>query len=365
MPSKGSIYQRADGRWCASLSMGMADGKRQRKVLTASTRQEAREKLKQLRAGPVVKPDRLTVAAYLDTWLTGMIRPSRSYRTWESYRSIIRRRINPAIGSIPLAQLTPPDIRRMLAGLELTPQSIKCTLRVLRTALEAAVNDGLLPMNLCSRIASPRVLRREFRVWDREEASHFLRAAEGYPDHALYVVALATGMRQGELVALKWDDIDLTRGAIRVQRSLQHQKGKGLVACEPKTRQSRRVVRIGTTVVNRLRQHRKEQTATRLASPIWCEDGYIFATATGLPLYSSGVRDRFRAAMCSAGVPAIRFHDLRHTAATLLLSAGTHPKVVSEMLGHSSIAITLDRYSHFVPALHEDAAMTLDRLLGA
>jgi integrase len=204
------------------------------------------------------------------------------------------------------------------------------------------------------------------KVWTPEETDTFLIATRQHPARALYMLALTTGMRQGELLGLKWGDVDLNAGTLAVRRSLQRQREAGLVFEEPKTARSRRSIRLSQRAIEALRTHRDRQTFERSgAGGEWIAHDLVFCDATGKPLDPSYQTAIFKKAVEAAGIPAIRFHDMRHTAATMLLSRGVHVKVVSDMLGHATIVLTLDTYSHVIPAMQGDAAAVMDALLTA
>jgi integrase len=214
-------------------------------------------------------------------------------------------------------------------------------------------------------VIPPRVPKREMQVFTEKQAQYFLESAKSDPLEALYVLALTTGMRQGELLALQWKDIDFAGGALQVRRKIARITGKGFVVSEPKTAKSRRKIPLAPRTLEVLKRHRASQNAQRLAlGDAWEDQGWLFANAVGKPLdVGNLIRRSFQPLLKKANLPPIRFHDLRHSCATLLLVMGVHPKVIQERLGHSQIAVTLDTYSHVLPSLQEDAAQRLDALL--
>jgi len=218
--------------------------------------------------------------------------------------------------------------------------------------------------NVAELVTPPRAPRYEMQVLDVKQSRALLRAADGDRLEALYVLALTTGMRQGELLALRWRDVDFQSAALSVRGSLSRSSA-GLTVVEPKTAGSRRHIPLGTIAVDALRRHRVSQAAERLLrGPGWMDNDLVFANEVGKPIEASNLRRRsFEPLLKKAGVPRIRFHDLRHSAATLLLSQGSHPKVVSERLGHSRVSITLDLYSHVTPTLQREAALAFDALM--
>ncbi len=363
---EGSIYRRRDGRWAASVSL--PGGKR--KTFYGRTRQEVQRKLHDaLRArdqGLPQPPGRLSIGRFLGEWLEAA-RPSLRPRTWERYEEVVRLHIAPALGRLPLAHLAPSHLQRLYAQkLEegLSPTTVARVHAVLHRALGQAERWGLVPRNVASLVTPPRAARQEMKALSPEEARRFLEAARGERLYALYVLAITTGMRLGELLALRWRDVDLERGTLRVTATLQKTRD-GYLFAEPKTERSRRQVVLSPAALEALRQHRLRQLEERLRlGDAWEDHDLVFPNEVGRPLDRTNLTHRsFERVLRRAGLPRLRFHDLRHTAATLLLSQGVHPKVVADMLGHSTISVTLDLYSHSTPAMHRQAALALDSLL--
>lgn len=366
---EGTIRQRPDGLWEARLSL--VNGKR--KSLYGKTRKEVQEKLKSAQrdvdAGLDLSAGRQTVAAYLDKWLDASVRPSVKVKTFEGYESIVRVRVKPHIGRVVLTRLTPLDLQGLYATLEeagLSNRSIQHTHRALHQALGQAVRWGMIARNSCDGVKAPRPNPSEMRVLNQDQASALLDATRGDRLHALYVLAVSTGMRQGELLGLRWQDVNFDAGKLTVRRALQRQNEAGLVFIEPKTSRSRRTIMLSRRALSATRDHRKRQLQDRLlAGSEWDDQDLVFCNVTGGPLDPSWTRLTFYRALERAALPPIRFHDLRHTAATLLLTQGVHVKLVSEMLGHATISLTLDTYSHLLPVTHAQAADAMDAALGA
>ena len=215
-------------------------------------------------------------------------------------------------------------------------------------------------------MATPKRDTPEMTVWDSSQAAAFLAEADPTDLAALWRVALICGLRRGELLGLRWDDLDLDRGTLAVRRTLSRGTGGTWVLGEPKTATGRRSIALPASCVAAQRKHRAAQNAERLRlGPLWQDQGYIFTGATGQPLHVNSLTTRYAQLIKAAGVPRIRFHDLRHTCATLLLAQGIHPKVVQERLGHANISMTLDRYSHVIPGMQQAAADALDAALAA
>lgn len=223
----------------------------------------------------------------------------------------------------------------------------------------------LIARNPADAVTSPRPSRPEIRVLGAEDVDQLLEAAAPTSLYALLYLALSTGARQGELLALRWEDVDLERGTMHIARTIQRSPGQGVSYRPPKTHRSSRAVSLSPEVVALLREHRRAQAEHRLKmGPAYKNRGLIFASSTGAPMDAGNLRRTFARLVRDVGLPHLRFHDLRHTAATLMLRAGVHPKVVSERLGHATVSVTLDTYSHVLPDLQRDAAQALDGVLG-
>lgn len=367
---EGSIYRRKDGRWVGEIFLGF-DQSGKKKVLRfyGKTREEVQNELiKALRdrqLGVLGEPARQTVGQFLQDWLENSVKGSVRPRTLENYRYAVSHMM--AIARVPLVKLTPQHIQRMYrekqeAGLTRT---VSLMHSVLHKALGQAVKWGLVPRNVVEAVNPPRVPRKEFRPLSPEEVSRFLEAAKDDRLYALYVLAVSCGLRLGELLGLKWDDVDLAKGAIRVARQLQWIKGTGPVFSEPKSAKARRTIVLPANVQAVLRRHRTRQAEERLKlGDVWQDWGLVFTTTIGTPLDPRSVYDSFYPLLEKARLPRIRFHDLRHTCATLLLAQGVHPKIVQEQLGHSQVNLTLDTYSHVTAPMLQEAAEKMDAILG-
>lgn len=370
---EGSIFRRKDGLWCGLVDLGRtALGKRNRKAFYGKTRREVQEKLKiALRAqqqGLPLSSDRQTVTAYLTEWL-GTVKSSVRPSTWRRYEENVRLHTLPALGAHTLAQLGPQHLRalytnRLEAGL--SPASVHHLHAVLHVALRQAERDGIIARNVAALVTPPRTAHREMQTLSPEQARALLEAAREDRLEALYVLAVTTGMREGELLALRWRDVDLEGRTVAVRSTLQWTPD-GFELAETKTATSRRQVAVTDAAIAALRRHRGAQREGRVrVLAAWRDLDLVFANELGGPLSASNLlRRSFRPLLERAGLPRIRFHDLRHTAATLMLGLGRHPKVVSEMLGHSQISVTLDLYSHVTPTMQREASQALGALLGS
>ena len=368
---RGSIIKRGSS-YSVVLDLGRGpDGKRIRKwhsgFATKRDAERARvELLGRIDQGAYVEPSRLTVAAFLrDQWLPGLkaqVRPG----TWEEHRSKVDVHICPAFGGERLQRLSPAHLNALYADLLAKGLSARTVLHVhatIRRALADAVKWNYLPRNVAQQASPPRPGRPELTTWTASELRGFLEHVTGDRLYGLWLLAASTGMRRGEVLGLRWADVDLQAARVAVRQALVA-VGHQVVTSEPKTAKGRRSVALDPATVEALKAHRKQQLAERLAwGPAWVDSGLVFTREDGRPLHPREVTRAFSRHVLAAGLPVIRLHDLRHTHATLALQAGVHPKVVQERLGHANIAITLDTYSHAVPALEEQAAATVARLV--
>ncbi|MBI4491737.1 MAG: site-specific integrase [Chloroflexi bacterium] len=368
---EGSIHQREDGRWVAVVDQGWKDGKRQRKYLYGETRREVSEKLKAAlhdqAAGLPLPSERQTVGQFLERWLEDSAKPNVRPRTFTRYHDLLTLHAIPTLGKRPLAKLSAQDLQALYGQKldQLAARTVGHLHRVLHCALRDALRWGLVARNVCDAVQPPKVARPEMQVLAPEQARQLLAAADGEPLEALYVLAVTAGLRQGELFGLKWQDLDLEAGRLQVRRTLGRVRKQGFLESEPKSARSRRSITLTPLAIGALRHHRARQLEQRLAvGSAWEDRGLVFCNAVGRPLEPSNLlRRSWRPLLKKAGLPRIRFHDLRHTAATLLLAQGVHPKIVQEMLGHSTISLTLDTYSHLLPNLQDEAAAKMQAIL--
>ena len=371
MPTKrgnneGSITKRANGLWEARITLD--HGKR--KSFYGKTRQEAARKLtaalRDRDAGLPVIVGAQTVGYYMAQWLEAS-KPTVRERTWRGYEVYVRRHVLPTLSAIPLVKLTPQHLQLLYAKkLEegLTSTSVHHLHAVLHQALDAALRLGLVQRNVCEMVEVPRLRHHEITTLSEAEAQTLLATSHGDRLEALYVLALASGMRQGELLGLRWREVDLEGGTLQVRASV-HYNGHEFVFAEPKTRYSRRRIALSPIAVEALRAHRVRQLEERIKlGAAWNDMDLVFPNSIGRPLAASNLlRREFHPLLERAGLPRMRFHDLRHTAATLLLSRGINPKVVSELLGHSHVSVTLAIYSHVMPHMQEQAAAAMEAAL--
>ena len=394
--AEGSIYHMQEGRWRAAVSAGKgSNGKPKRKVFTAATRHEVADEMTKLlrdqQRGININPGKQTVGQFLQNWL-GSIKSDIAPSTFVSYENTVRLHLMPFIGARRLSDLgavhvqslkdeliqgivkSGPGVALPIAGSpapepqHLSSSTVRYCLKILRMALDHACKLDLVPRNVALLVDFPKVEHAEIEPFSPEQAMKFIEATKGHRLGALFSVATAIGLRKGEALGLKWSAIDFERGTLAVRIALQRVKMPGekkgsLLLKEPK-KKSRRTINLPRCSVSALLEHRAIQDQERrLAGSRWKEADYVFTTGIGTPMEPRNLERAYRQILALAGLHHIRIHDLRHTAATLLLTQGVHPRVVMELLGHSQIAITMNTYSHVVPALMKEAANQMDAAL--
>lgn len=376
----GSIKRRGS-TWALVYDLApypLTNRRRQRRVGGFRTRREAEQELTKLLrerdTGSALDPTRLTVGEYLTHWLETDVRHRVRQSSYEKYRASIRLYLAPRVGAVLLPDLRPAHVSALQSALRdqgLSAATISGVRVVLHAALKQAVHWQLLHRNVCDAVPAPRVARPPRELWDEATVQRFRAALASEPDSALFTLAIVTGMRRGELLALRWSDVDLEGGWLTVRRSLVRVAG-GMREEQTKTGRGRRLD-LTAGQVAMLRTHRQAQLTARLAAgPAWQDQGFVFAQEPsafptnlpgGRPYSASLVANRWRALLARHGLPYLRPHDLRHLNATLLLEAGVHPRVVQERLGHANVSVTLDVYSHVTPTLGRAAAQLLDERL--
>lgn len=370
-PHEGTIYQRKDGRWEGAVHLGWENGRRNRKFVIAHSRKEVADKLTELlRARDEQRPipsQRDKLGPFLERWLDEVARPKVRVSTYDSYADIVRLHLQPGLGRMAMAKLTPADVQiflnaKLASGL--SPRRVQYFHAVLRQALRTAERWGLVVRNVAKLVDPPRVPKHEITPLTPEQARTLIEAAADDRHRALWVTALGTGMRQGELLALRWDDVDLEARRLQVRHTLARVHGK-LVLLEPKTERSRRTLVLPGVVISALRAQRTQQRMERLVAGLrWVETGHIFTTTIGTPIEAAVVTRAYQAALTRAGLPRSRFHDMRHTAATLLLAQGFELEDVKNQLGHSSITLTSNTYGHVLERRQRQVAAGMDAALG-
>lgn len=361
----GSVYQDGD-RWRASISVRMPNGGRRRRTRVRATQAEAERALRDLHAeldrGVV---DDESVAAFLERWLEENARLKIRARTYDAYESIIRNHLIPELGKKQLAKLSVVDVQRLLNMRRafLAPRTLIHIKTLLGTALHQAEREGLVTRNVARLAETPRAPDDEVEPLSVDQARQLLTLLEGDRLEALYKVALAIGMRQGEILGLLWADVELEEGMLHVRRQLQRRAG-GWRLVPPKTAKGKRTIALPDTAIAALRSHRTRQLEERMrAGPLWTEHGLVFTRGDGEPLNGQAVTRRLQAVMERGGLPRKRFHDLRHSCASLLLAQGVPMKLIQVTLGHTSMKTTADIYAHVAPGLREQVAAAMDGAL--
>jgi integrase len=365
-----SITRRKDGLYMARYWVETPKGSK-RKTIYGKKRDEVADKLARALAeradGIAYDDENLTVGEYLNSWLKGSVRGSVRQSTFDRYEIAVRVHIKPALGRVKLKKLSPAHVAgfyqdRLAAGS--APASVNKLHVTLRKALDQAVKWHMVPRNVAEAVKAPRPAPPEMRTLSAEETRKLIEVARGDKLGALYMLAVHTGMRQGELLALKWQDVDLENAKLSVRRTLTMSNGRILLG-ELKTKKSRRTIRLTDAAIQALHEHlaRQLEGMERLGDA-YRDEGLIFASQVGTPINPTNLRRRsFAALLRRANLPKIRFHDLRHTCATLLLSRNVHPKYVQELLGHANIAITLDTYSHVIPGMGDHAMRAMEDVM--
>ena len=365
---EGSISKRADGRWMAQADLGWQNGKRCRKAVYGHSKREVQEKLRELlhrkERGLSPVPERETVGTFLQRWLDVRRSHVRS-RTYARYEQIVRAHLLPSLARIRLAKLTPQDVTECLRHVEAAGSAYMArgAREVLRTALNQAVRWELVTRNVAALTDAPRHRARQIEPLTPGQAAALLKAVASHRLEALITVAVGLGLRQGEALGLRWGDVDLEAGVLAVRQTLER-AGTEPRFGEPKTARSRRTINMPGIVTAALRRHRTRQLEERLAAGArWRESRLVFTTTIGTTMDKSRLHTIFKGILRAAGLPSIRYHDLRHTAATLLLAQGVDPRTIMETLGHSQISLTLNTYAHVMPALQRQAAAKMDEIL--
>ena len=378
---RGHIRKRSRGSWTLWVDLGRdpETGKRKQQTFTIhgskkDAQRELRAILTRAEGGAYVKPTKMTVKEYLEQWLESYVATNVTPKTSERYEGIVRVHLVPAFGSLPLTALQPQLIQSYYShalksgqqdgNTRLSARTIRYHHMVLYEALKHAVKHGILIRNVAEAVDPPKPERKEITILDSDGVRVVLQAAKDTPYYPCIFTAVYTGLRRSELLGLRWCDIDLDLATLSVVQTLHQLKNGTYVFGKPKTRGSRRMIALSPSLALLLREHKDKQEFARilLGKPLLPTD-LVFSHPDGSPLRPNTVSRAFEKLARSLGFEGIRFHDLRHAHATILLQQGVHPKIVSERLGHSSVAITLDIYSHVLPGLQESAARRFEESL--
>lgn len=375
---RGHIEKRGKNSYSITVSVGKdATGKyKQQWISVKGTKKDAEQKLSeilhQIDNGTFLKPSKTTMTEYLNKWLLDYAKPNLSPRGYERYESITRVHLIPSLGNIIMTQLRPDHLQshytaKLNSGL--SALTVRYLHTVMHKALQTAVKRGLVIRNVADGVDVPRAQRNDMQTWDEYEVTRFLETAKESTYYELFFLALFTGMRRGELLALRWQDIDFMFSQISVNRTLHRlQGGKygngSYVFTQPKSERSRRTIALSSSVILTLKNYKEKQSIIRDKLGISLkDDDLVFSNLKGEPLRPNTITRAWSMLAARAGVKIIRLHDARHTHASLLLKQGVHPKIVQERLGHASIQITLDTYSHVAPGLQEAAAVQFEKLI--
>lgn len=389
---EGTLSKRKDktGKvigWRAALTVGLLeDGTQDRRWVSGKTQAEVQEKLRalqsELHTGTLADAEGLTLGAFLDRWIETKTRDSVSVNTLRSYQDTIRLYLKPQLGRLKLEKLRPLDVERLLTVLAKEGKSARMmgyALLVLKMALRQAVRWQMIPRNVAEGVRAPKVTQPELQVWTPEQVASFLEASQTHRLHAAFYLALMTGMRRGEVLGLQWQDIDWERSRLAIRHNLIEVRTEGktgkvhngkptvssieLQLGKPKTAGSRRTIVLSPGTLSKLKEHQERQAREQAeAAEAWAtteKGGYVFATELGTATDPRNFYRWFVQLVEEAGVPVIRFHDLRHTAASLMIRRGIAPKTVSERLGHADVGFTLRTYTHLYDEQREEAAFDL------
>lgn len=362
--NEGSLLQRPNGTWREQINI---NGKRVSKGFKQKT--DAQKWLRDFQInidhGLDYQAGKITLVEYLEKWIDNHA-PTVRLTTEHQYRQNIRKHIIPNLGNIQL-NLRLAQIERFYAELIQSGggvRTVRITHNILHKSLAKAVRYGIISQNPSYEASLPRYKRGEMQVLDESQISRFLIAAQDSPYLALYYLPITTGMRQGELFGLKWCDLHWDTGKLHIQRQVQSINGKGWKFVEPKTQSGRSTIKLGEGSIRILQHHLEHQKLRKLiVGDRWKEYDLIFPSSVGTPCNPSNLRVDFLKNLEKSGLPKIRFHDLRHTAASLLLNNGIPVIVVSKILGHSKPSVTLDVYGHLYHEMQDEAAATLDKLV--
>jgi integrase len=369
---EGSIYQRStDNRWIGAVTLGYdANGRQRRKVVSAKTRTEVVQKLRTLQRqiddGLPAPDTALTVSQLLSRWYEDVLRHQVSASASSNYKSVADHHIVPTLGRKKIVNLTPSDVDRLLSeklDSGLSPSTVRRIRAVLSQALGQGIRWGIVVRNVAALSRSPKIPRKEGRTLTPEQARILLETLKGHHNEALYALMLSTGLRRGEALGLQWKDFDAVTGIILVRRSLKREDGV-LITADTKTSKSRRAVNVPPQMIGALKAHKARQAQERLAlGKAWQNSGFIFTSSVGTPIDPRNLNREFRSVCNEAGLGNWHPHELRHSAASLMLAQGVKLQVVSDVLGHASIRMTADVYGHILAPDRQAAANAMGDIL--
>jgi len=360
--NEGSIYQRKDGLWCGQVSL---EGRRLTKYGKSQkeVRQWIKEMLAKIDGGLTYEGTEITLERFVELWLGGK-ELARRPKTVLQYRQITTQHILPTLGKMRLQEIRPAHIKQLYTFKKSEGRGDR-TVQLVHTTLynvfKQAVREGILGRNPVEAVERPKVEQAEMQTLNEEQARQFLIAAVGSTFEAVYYLALTTGMREGELLGLKWSDLDWNKSVLFVQRQLQQIEGQGYVLVPPKTKAGRRHIKVGSGTLKQLEAHQNRQAVVKAAAgERWQENDLIFPTTIGTLLDYKRVTGEFKRILKRAGLPDIRFHDLRHTSISSLLELGMPINTVQRRAGHTKASTTVDIYGHASARSQEDAAEKIE-----
>ncbi|MBP2657175.1 MAG: Phage integrase [Firmicutes bacterium] len=375
---EGTISRRKDGRWEGRLTIDFdhQNGKSIRRTFYGKTRKEVQEKMEKVKAqivtGTYVSDRKITIGEWLDTWLITYSKPNVRIATWESYETMVRVHIKPSIGNIPLQDLRPEHLQKLynnklksgrIKGGGLSPKTVGYIHTVLHMALKQATREQLVIRNVAELVNKPKQKKHEITPLTLDELKGFLNAVVEHRFFVPFLLECHTGLRRGELLGLRWQDIDFKQNTLTVKQALIRTR-QGLLMSEPKTQKSRRTIPLSDEVMATLKSHKAKQSQVKLlAGKAYENADLVFCNELGHPIDPRNFTKQFARILTNANLPVVRFHDMRHSHATMLLMLNEHPKVVQERLGHSTIAMTLDTYSHILPGMQKQATEKISQAL--
>jgi len=364
-------YFRKRGKyWSFTVDIGRdpETGKRKQKTVSGfRTKKEAEkacaELIAQIENGGYREPKKITLGEFILDYMENNVKQAIRASTYSKQMNVVKKHILPDLGHLQLSKITPMDLQRLYtkkANDGYSPAYIKQIHAILCKTFRTAYEWEYIPKNISQLVSPPRISKKDIRVWSIEEANRFLSLTEKRRFYIVYVLALYTGMRKGEILALRWQDVDLEQAKLQVRRTLYRVDGE-LVFQEPKTRGSLRTITLPDFAVSALKQHKAKQNKNKLLlGPAYNDYDLVVCNGNGNPVDPKDINRDMKYVIQKYNLPKLRFHDLRHTHASILLQLGEHPKVVSERLGHSSISITLDTYSHVMPDMQKNLARAFD-----
>lgn len=379
---EGSIYQLPNGNWRAQVTIGRdaATGRLIRKSITGKTRQEVSRKmtdlLSKVQAGNYIEPSSMTVEQWFGDWLEGR-RPHIEEKTYKGHELMIRRHIVPTFGKVRLADLRTRDVQKLInqkmeSGLSV--RTVKYIYTTLNQGFKQAIRERIVTFNPMEAVELPKLRRKEMEILTPQEMASFLEAAKESKHYAAFVLELATGLRRGELLALRWGNIDFKKGTLAVKEQLVRADDGLIFKSYLKTQKSRRTINLPESVLAVLKAHKKQQSIHQAKLKLklgndafkeyYQDNDLLFCAEDGKPIDPDSFGRHFKALLKKAGVKQIRFHDLRHSFATMALEAGIPVKTVQEMLGHTTSAMVMEVYSHVTPAMQKEAAKKIGQVLG-